>query len=196
MIVHQGGNYTQDLHWNLPSDWLVHCMLSGYMDRDGCMKAMSLFSITCGSSKINPQVLFFDSHDSHFNDRATHILRSHQISPFILKAGDSTNDQPNENGPNLKLKRYYSMAKTKWQRQYGTMQFTPAHMNSVLVEMWHLFQQQSALVIIDPFRRTKLLPLAPPDHDTNTQACLAASQRHQGRKKMKLKISLGPLWHL
>ena len=24
MIVHQAENYTQDLHWNLPSDWLVH----------------------------------------------------------------------------------------------------------------------------------------------------------------------------
>ena len=76
------------------------------MDRDGWMKAMNLFSRTFGSSQMNPQVLFFDSHDSHFDDRATHILRSHHISPIILKAGDSTNDQPNDNGPNLKLKRY------------------------------------------------------------------------------------------
>ena len=35
MIVHQAKNYTQDLHWNLPSDWLVHNTLSGYIDRDG-----------------------------------------------------------------------------------------------------------------------------------------------------------------
>ena len=109
MIVHQAANYTQDLHWNLPSDWLVHCKSWGYMDRDVWMKEMSLFSRTCGSSKMNPQVLFFDVHDSHFDDRATHIIQSHHISPFILKAGDSTNDQPNDNGPNLKLKRYYSM---------------------------------------------------------------------------------------
>ena len=60
---------------------------------------------------MNPQVLFFDGHDSHFDDRAIHILRSHHISPFILKAGDSTNDQPNDNGPNCMLKRYYSIAK-------------------------------------------------------------------------------------
>ena len=74
MIVRQAENYTQDLHWNLPSDWLVHNTPSGYMDRDGWMKAMSLFSRTCGASKMNPQVLFFDGHDSHFDDRATHIL--------------------------------------------------------------------------------------------------------------------------
>ena len=133
MIVHQAENYTHDIHWNLPSDWLVHNTPSGYMDRNGCMKAMSIFSRTCGASKINPQVLFFDGHDSHFDDRATHILRSHHISPFILKAGDSTNDQPNDNGPNLKLKRYYGIAKVKWQRQHGTMKFTAAHMNSVIV---------------------------------------------------------------
>ena len=82
------------------------------------MKTISLFSSTCGSSKMNPQVLFFDGHYSHFDDRATHIMRSHCIPPFILKAGDSTNDKPNDNGPNLKMKRYYSIAKTKWQRQH------------------------------------------------------------------------------
>ena len=84
---------------------------------------------------MNPQVLFFDVHDSHFNDRATHLLQYHHISPFILKAGNSKNDQPNDNGPNLKLKRNYSLEKVKWQRQNGTMKFTAAHMNYVLVEM-------------------------------------------------------------
>ena len=106
---------------------------SGYMDRDGWMKATSLFSSTDGASKINPQVLFFDVHDSHFDDRATHILQSHHISPFILKAGESTNDQPNDHGPNLNLKRYYGIKKLKWQGQHVTMKFTPAHMNSALV---------------------------------------------------------------
>ena len=53
---------------------------------------MSIFSRTCGDSKLNPQFLFFDNHDSHFNNRATHLLQSHHIYPFILKAGDSTND--------------------------------------------------------------------------------------------------------
>ena len=104
MIVHQSENYTQGLHWNLPGDWLVHNMPPGYMDRYVWMKVMSLFSRTCGASKINPQVLFFDVHDSHFNDRAIHILQYHHIYPFIIKAGDSTNDQPNDNGPNLELR--------------------------------------------------------------------------------------------
>ena len=110
---------------------------------DGWMKAISLFSRTCGAININPQVLFFDGHDIHFDDRATHLLRSHHISPFILKVGNSTNDQPNDNGPNLKLKRYYGIETVKCQRQHGTMKFTVSHMNYALVEMWHLFQQQS-----------------------------------------------------
>ena len=110
MIVHQLENYTQDLHWNLPSDWLVHNMSSGYMDKYGWMNAMSLFSRACIYSNINQQVLLFDSHDRHVDDRSTNIILSHHISPFILKVGDSTNDQPNYNGPNLKLKRYYGIA--------------------------------------------------------------------------------------
>ena len=63
---------------------------------------------------MNPQVLFFDGHDSHFGDRATHLLRSHHISPFILKARNSTNDHPNDNGPNLNLKIYYGIAEVEW----------------------------------------------------------------------------------
>ena len=181
MIFHQAENYTQDIHWNLPSDWLVHNTSPVYMDRDVWMKAISLFSRTCGYSKLNPQVLFFDVHDSHFNDRVTHLLRSHHVSPFILKAGDSKNDQPNDNGPNLKLKINYSLAKVKWQRQHGTMIFTASHMNYVLVEMWHLFQQQSYSVKNDE-KKTKLPPLAPPDHNTNAQAYLAATQMPPGTK--------------
>ena len=54
MIVHQAENYTHDLHWNLPSDWLVHNTPSVYMDRDGWMNAISLFGRTCVSIKTKP----------------------------------------------------------------------------------------------------------------------------------------------
>ena len=83
------------------------------MYSDFWIKAMSLFSRTCGAIKLNPQVLFFDGHYSHLNERATHILLSHHISPFILETRDSTKDHPNYNGANLKLKRYSRIAKLK-----------------------------------------------------------------------------------
>ena len=121
------------------------------MDRGGWIKAMSLFSRTYVSRNLNPQDLLFDSHDSHFDERATHILQYHHIYTFILKAGNSTNNQSNYNGPNLKLKIYYSIVKVKWNRQHGTMKCTPYHMNYVPVEMWHSFQQQSAYIIIGAF---------------------------------------------
>ena len=55
------------------------------------------------------------------------------------------------------------------------------------MEMWHSLQQQSACVIIDTFKKTKLLPLAPPDHDTNTQACLAATHTPSGKKSEEIE---------
>ena len=152
LIVNQAENYTQDIHWNLPSDWLVHNTPSGYMDRYGWMKAMSLFSRTCGDRKLNTHVLFFDGHYIHSDDKATHIIWSQHISPFILKDGDSTNYQTNDNEPNLKLKRYYGISKLKRKRQHGTLKFTPSHMNYVLLEIWYFFQQKSASVIIDAFK--------------------------------------------
>ena len=70
---------------------------------------------------------------------------------------------------------------------------TPTHMNYSLVKMWNFIQQQSASVIIDAFFKTKLLPLSPPDHNTNSQACLAATQTPLGTKS---KIFIGPKCHL
>ena len=96
---------------------------------------MSNFSGTCGSSNLNQQSLLFDVHDRYFDDRATHLFQSHHISPFIFKAGNFTNDQKNDNGTNLKPKRYYGTAKVKIQTKRGTMKLTAAHMNSFLVEM-------------------------------------------------------------
>ena len=127
LIVHQAENCNNVIHWNPPSDWLVQNTTSGYIERDGWMKAMSLFSRTCVSNKINPQDLFFYRHGINFDDRATHFLQSNHISLFIFKAGHSTNDHPNDNGPNLKLKIYCGIEKVKWQRQHGTTKFTPTH---------------------------------------------------------------------
>ena len=35
--------------------------------------------------------------------------------------------------------------------------------------------------------KTKLLPLSPPDHNTNSQACLAATQTPSGKKSEEIK---------
>ena len=61
-------------------------------------------------------------------------MKSKNIQPFILKAGDSINDHPNDNGPNSTLKALYNRSKAKWMMKYGTMRFQPHHMNVVLVE--------------------------------------------------------------
>ena len=104
VIVHQAKEYSQDLHHNIPLDWTVHHTSSGYMDKDGWLKAMTQFSNICVASPINNQILFFYGHDSHFGDLALTQIQSKNIQPFILKAGDSINEQPNENGLNFTLK--------------------------------------------------------------------------------------------
>ena len=77
------------------------------MDHDGWLKATSYLSSVCCSSTLNIQVLFYDDHVSHFDVRALKIIWIHHIQSFILKVGDSVNDQPNDNGQKLKLKNMY-----------------------------------------------------------------------------------------
>ena len=69
IIVHQSKEYSQDLNHNIPLDCTVHNTPSGYMDRDGLLKAMTQLSNICGASPFNNQILFFDEHNSHFDKR-------------------------------------------------------------------------------------------------------------------------------
>ena len=104
------------------------------MDRDGWMKSMTHFNTVCGANKLNTQVLFYDGHGIHFDERDINILRSNRIKPFSLKMSDSENDKPNGNAPNLNLKGLYGQARMNWQRQHGTLKFTNAHTNAVMEE--------------------------------------------------------------
>ena len=59
------------------------------------------------SSPLNTQVLFYDGHVCHYDDRELTILQSHHIKSFILKTGESMNEQTNNNVPTLNLKNLY-----------------------------------------------------------------------------------------
>ena len=75
-----------------------------------------------------------------------------------------------------------------WQRQYGTRKFTNAHINAELVKTWRYFRLSSATIIINAFKKKNIVPLTPPDEDTNTQACLAAAQTPKGEKIKEIKV--------
>ena len=134
VLVHQSNNYTQYIHHNIPNGWEFHNSPSGYMDYVGWLKPMDNLSSMCCSSSLNTQVLLYGGHSRNFNDRLLNILWSHHIHYFILKAGDSVHDHPNNNGPNLKLNNLNGDTIMNWTRKHWTLKFTTAHMNYVLVE--------------------------------------------------------------
>ena len=91
-------------------------------------------------------------------ERVIHILHPNYIIPFILKAGDSVNNQPNDNGPNLNLKGLYGQVRMNWQRQYETLKLTNPHTTDVLVETWRDFQLSSAPVTINSSKEKSFYP--------------------------------------
>ena len=74
---------------------------------------MTQFSNICGAYSVNNKILFFDGHDIHFDDLVITKMQRKHIQPFILKSGDSINDQPNDNRPNSKMKAIYNILKAK-----------------------------------------------------------------------------------
>ena len=147
IIVHQSKHYFECLHFNIAVDWKVHHTPSGYIYRDGCIKATTKLSHICSASLVNNQITFFDGHDSHYDDRALTDMKHHKIQPFILKAGNSVNYHPNDNGPNVKIKSHYNEVKSAWILKYRNYFFKSHHMNSILVEAWNAFMVSAGNII-------------------------------------------------
>ena len=107
---------------------------------------MSHFPSMCCSSPLNPQVLFYDCHDSHFDDRELDILCKHNIQSFILKADDSVHEQPNYKGPKTNIKNMYGSSRTNWMRHHGNLKLTPDNISSVLVVTWEALKISSMTI--------------------------------------------------
>ena len=88
------------------------------------------------------------------------ILQRHYIHYFILKAGDSVHEHPNNNGPKIKINNLYGNAGMTWMRNHGNLKFTPPHLNSVTVETWEAFKLLYDKNIQKYFNETLLLPLS------------------------------------
>ena len=112
------------------------------------------------------------------------------IQPFVLKAGDSENDQPQDNGSNAKLKSCYNQRKHEWSRKHLSTPYSPAQMNTVLVKTWQDFLLDSAGIIRRSFVKTHWCPVEPPSADQKLvgNACLSSLQCGTGKKSQELEI--------
>ena len=106
------------------------------MGRDGWYKSICLFIQRSGDHSSNTQILFFDGYDSHWNANTMDLMYTNSGQGFFLKAGDSDNDQTNENGYNVQTKSIYNEEKGIWDEQFVSTPFTPAMMNKVIAVTW------------------------------------------------------------
>ena len=86
-------------------------------------------------------------------------------------------DQPNDNGSNMKLNYFYGSTRMNYMRHHGTLNFTPAHMNYILVATWDDLKLSSATIDQNSFKKAHILPLYPPEIDTNHHACLTGTKQ-------------------
>ena len=172
IIVHQAKETSQYLHFNIPLEWTVHHTPYSYMDIYGWIKSMTQLSNVCGTSPINNQIIFFDGHASHFNDRALKYMDQQNIQPFR----NYGNGQNNDIRPNAKHKSHCSDATLAWLLKYGTTQILPHHMNSILMESWDAFKVSSSNIARDIYVKTDLPHLSITDSTIKTQACSSSIQ--------------------
>ena len=177
VVLHQRTHYTQNFHYNMPSNWLIQNSLSGYMDHDDWHKFMSHFSSMCCYSPINHQLIYCDGHDRHFDSREVDILCRHNIQYLLLNSGNYVHYQPNDNGPNMILKNCYGNARMNYMRHHGTFNSTLAHMNYVLVGTWKAFKLLSTKITQKYFKKTYILTLSTSDIGTNHQSFLDGTQQ-------------------
>ena len=129
------------------------------MYSNGWHKSMAYLPFICCSSPLNPQVLLYDGHASHFCYRELNIFWSHHIQYFILKSGDYVHDHTNDNSPNFELKNVFGNTIINFLRNHRTLKFSPSHMNDVLVETWEYLKLSSATIAQEYLNKTHLIPL-------------------------------------
>ena len=189
-IVHKSCNLTGAHGLNIPGNWITHATPSGYMDRDGWLKTSYNFVKLCGASELDPQFLYIDGHDSHWDADALDYLRINYVFVFFLKAGDSENDQPNDNGSNCKLKGIFAGFKEEWKLKYATVPFTVPYFNELITKSWEKFKLTSSGCIIRSFEKTGLHPLRAPEEtisDNLNKGCLSQMQMPTGKKASEIK---------
>ena len=163
MVIHQGGTETSmpaSAGIYLPDGWLSHCTTSGYMDRAGVRALAQGFVQHSGASAANPQYLYWDGHDSHWDADALDYFAKNHVFVFFLKANDSANDQPNDMGPNRNWKAIYATVVGEWQAAHPMVSFTMEWMNMVIVETWErtMGSATSAERVRDGFAKAGIFP--------------------------------------
>ena len=111
---------------------------------------MAQLSNVCNASYV------INQHASHFDEHKIMHVERQNNQPFVLKAGYSFNDQPNENVPNTKIEYIYNEVKAAWILKYRAAIFLPQHMNSILVDSWGTFKVSDVNIIRDSFVKKKL----------------------------------------
>ena len=76
-------------------------------------------------STIKNKIIFFDGHNSHFDDSLITCMECRYIQPFNLKSGESGNNQPNDIELNVKNKSRCNDAKASCMVKYGTPKSYP-----------------------------------------------------------------------
>ena len=84
VVVNQSTRYTQEIHYNITSDWVFHNSPSVNVDHYGWHKSMAHFSSMCCSSHLTPQVIFYDSHNNYFYYMSLNKLHRHIIKIVVM----------------------------------------------------------------------------------------------------------------
>ena len=91
-------------------------------------------------------ILFMDGYGGHFSKAALDFLKANGVYVCFLRSQNSEMDQPNDNGPNGKLKSLYNQALAQWRAEFvdrNTNPFRPRHFNEVFCRAWDLFTRSS-----------------------------------------------------
>ena len=164
MVVHAGGTEeTMPAHYacGLPSNCLVHSNASGYMDKDGVKAYMLSFKQNCGVSLTYPVFLFLDGHESHFDAEAHRYLNTNNINTILIRANNSTNDQPLDMGPNSHFDSIYKEEGINWRDLRPNVPLTIQYYNSIFATTWQRFvnDPRTAEIVKSAFARAKLFPV-------------------------------------
>ena len=163
-IIHESSdkkNIRSDLLLDIPEDWMVSTSESAMMDKATWKEIAFQFVRETNASVENPQFIYIDGYDAHFDaDALTYLLENHCYVRF-LRAQASTEDQPNDIGPNEALEASYSRSFEDWRRSHPGVPFNKSFFNNVIADAWNCLtaDEKTERTVTSAFSKANLYPM-------------------------------------
>jgi len=169
---------------------------AGYNDQTIYDHFANNFVVATHASETNPQFLFEDSHNSHMNGETMEKMLENNVHRHFFVSNNSTDDQPQDMGPNSSFAKYIDEEKQLWQARYPGLNINQSYYNTIIAKAWERYKKDPRRVEITKkaFRLANLYPMITFWNDDYSDISDSLKRSPDMLKKLKDRVNISMIY--